>query len=50
MKTDRVEKNNLVSEEPEIAERLKAKYEQWRSEMGKPMGKPKSANKNKNKK
>lgn len=50
MKTDRVEKNNLVSQEPEIAEKLKAKYEQWRSEMGKPMGKPKSAKKNKKKK
>lgn len=47
MKEDRVEKNNLADDYPEKLESLKKKYDKWRSEMGKPMGKPKKEKKNK---
>lgn len=47
MTEDMVEQNNLAAANPAIVEKLQAKYEKWRSQMGKPMGKPKSEKKNK---
>lgn len=44
------EQNNLSAQQENKVEKLKAKYEKWRSEMGKPMGKPKSNKKNNKKK
>ena len=38
MNNDFIERNNLFNEHQEIAKNLHAKYEKWRSEMGKPMG------------
>lgn len=51
MKADYVEQNNLVTKYPDRVADLKAKYTQWRSEMGKPMGgDPKKKKKKNNKK
>ena len=37
LKTDKIEENNVASENQKVVNRLKAKYEKWRSEMGTPM-------------
>lgn len=41
MENDWVEKNNVAEQYPKKVEALKTKYEKWRAEMGKPMGKAK---------
>ena len=50
LEEDMVEQNDLASQNQDKVNEIKIKYEKWRSEMGKPMGKAKQKSGKKNKK